>query len=115
MELQDSKSLVMGLASHTEAALRRWEEGEGPRRSWYKPVEDSGPLGRAVRFVLGNPQLFLISSSDTSLLPLILEAAEKALGEKFNVQRFHDFILAQGLLPPGLLRKAVIENFVPKQ
>ena len=59
-------------------ALRRWEEGEGPRRSWYKPVEDSAPLGRAVRFVLGNPQLFLISSSDTTLLPTILEAAEKA-------------------------------------
>src|SRR5207248_9709930 len=45
----------------------------------------------------------------------IRQAAEKALGAKFNVQRFHDFILAQGLLPPDLLRKAVIENFVPKQ
>jgi hypothetical protein len=38
--------------------------------------------------------------------------AEKALGPKFNVQRFHDFILSQGLLPPNLLRKAVMEDFV---
>jgi len=43
----------------------------------------------------------------------IRQATEKALGPKFNVQRFHDFILSQGLLPPNLLRKAVMEDFVP--
>jgi hypothetical protein len=42
----------------------------------------------------------------------IRSAAEQALGPKFNVQRFHDFILSQGLLPPNLLRKAVMEDFV---
>jgi Bacterial protein of unknown function (DUF885) len=42
----------------------------------------------------------------------IRSAAEKALGPKFNAQRFHDFILSQGLLPPSLLRKAVMEDFV---
>jgi hypothetical protein len=42
----------------------------------------------------------------------IRQAAEQALGPKFNVQRFHDFILSQGLLPPNLLRKAVMEDFV---
>jgi hypothetical protein len=42
----------------------------------------------------------------------IRAAAEKALGPKFDVQRFHDFILSQGLLPPDLLRKAVMAEFV---
>jgi len=42
----------------------------------------------------------------------IRQAAEKAMGAKFNVQKFHDFILSQGLLPPDLLRKAVMEDFV---
>jgi Bacterial protein of unknown function (DUF885) len=37
---------------------------------------------------------------------------EKALGSRFDQQRFHDFILAQGLLPPDLLRKAVMDDFV---
>jgi len=41
--------------------------------------------------------------------------AEIALGDKFNRQAFHDFILAQGLLPPELLAKAVMESFVPQQ
>jgi Bacterial protein of unknown function (DUF885) len=40
---------------------------------------------------------------------------EDALGPKFNQKKFHDFILAQGLLPPDLMRKAVLEDFVPSQ
>ncbi len=40
---------------------------------------------------------------------------ERALGPKFDRQKYHDFLLAQGLLPPALLRQAVFEDFVPKQ
>ncbi|MDB4901618.1 MAG: hypothetical protein JWQ63_899 [Mucilaginibacter sp.] len=40
---------------------------------------------------------------------------EKALGDKFNQQRFHDFILSQGILPPALIREAVMGDFVPKE
>jgi hypothetical protein len=40
---------------------------------------------------------------------------EAALGPNFNQKKFHDFILAQGLLPPDLMRKAVMEDFVPAQ
>ncbi len=50
----------------------------------------------------------------TRLLELRL-ATEKALGQKFDAGRFHDFVLGQGLLPPNLLRKAVMEDFIPKQ
>lgn len=38
---------------------------------------------------------------------------EKALEKKFDQQRFHDFILSEGMLPPHLLRKAVFNEFVP--
>ncbi|HWF90859.1 MAG TPA: DUF885 domain-containing protein [Terriglobales bacterium] len=40
---------------------------------------------------------------------------EAKLGTKFNQKKFHNFILAQGLLPPDLMRKAVMEDFVPRQ
>jgi uncharacterized protein (DUF885 family) len=40
---------------------------------------------------------------------------ERTLGKNFDRMRFHDFVLAQGLLPPKLLRKAVLEEFVPSQ
>lgn len=48
----------------------------------------------------------------TRLLALRKET-EKALGAKFDQKKFHDFILSQGLLPPDLMRKAVLEEFVP--
>jgi uncharacterized protein (DUF885 family) len=37
---------------------------------------------------------------------------ELLMGDRFDRQAYHDFILAQGLLPPSLLRKAVMEQFV---
>ena len=50
----------------------------------------------------------------TKLIALRKET-EGSLGAKFNQKKFHDFILAQGLLPPDLMRKAVVEEFVTKQ
>jgi uncharacterized protein (DUF885 family) len=50
----------------------------------------------------------------TKLLALRKDV-EMAMGPKFNQKKFHDFILAQGLLPPDLMRKAVMENFVKAQ
>ncbi|MDK2125581.1 DUF885 domain-containing protein [Parachitinimonas caeni] len=41
--------------------------------------------------------------------------AELALGKHFNQQAFHDFVIAQGILPPRLMKKAVLEQFVPAQ
>ncbi|KIO75105.1 hypothetical protein TH53_22470 [Pedobacter lusitanus] len=40
---------------------------------------------------------------------------EKALGTRFNALRFYDFILSQGLLPPALIREAVMTDFIPAQ
>ena len=40
---------------------------------------------------------------------------ERTLGPAFDRQRFNDFILAQGMLPPSLLKKALFEDFVPRE
>src|SRR5580704_12143838 len=50
----------------------------------------------------------------TKLIALRKET-EATLGPKFNQKKFHDFILAEGLLPPDLMRKAVLEDFEPQQ
>jgi uncharacterized protein (DUF885 family) len=50
----------------------------------------------------------------TRLLALRKETEGK-LGHKFDQKKFHDFILSQGLLPPDLMRKAVLDDFVPAQ
>ncbi len=40
---------------------------------------------------------------------------EIRLGERFDRRRFHDFVLAQGLLAPDQLAKAVNDEFVPTE
>jgi Bacterial protein of unknown function (DUF885) len=50
----------------------------------------------------------------TRLIDLRKET-EATLGSQFNQKRFHDFILAQGLLPPDLMREAVREKFIPAE
>jgi uncharacterized protein (DUF885 family) len=37
---------------------------------------------------------------------------EKTMGDRFSARAFHDFVLAQGLLPPELLKEAVLAAFV---
>jgi len=41
--------------------------------------------------------------------------AEVELGPKFDRQKFNDFVLAQGLIPPSLMREAVEKEFIPNQ
>ena len=62
-------------------AKGRWtDDAEGPRYSWYEPVRDEAAVERAVRYVLGDQQLFLNSSSDATMLRTILAAADAAPG-----------------------------------
>jgi hypothetical protein len=41
--------------------------------------------------------------------------AEIELGDRFDLQAFNDFIIAQGILPPKLMKQAVLEDFIPGQ
>jgi Uncharacterized protein conserved in bacteria len=43
------------------------------------------------------------------------QRAELALGGRLDRQRFNDFVLSQGMLPPDLLLRAVLDEFVPAE
>jgi hypothetical protein len=60
--------------------------------------------GQAVSYFYGYRQLLSLR-----------EETQALLGSKFNQQKFHNFILGNGLLPLHLLRKPVLEVFVPSQ
>ncbi len=73
---------LRGVATQTIKAVarRRWRANPERRFSWYEPLTDPGAVGRAVDYVLGRPGLFLNSTSDARLLPLILDAASQRRG-----------------------------------
>ncbi len=41
--------------------------------------------------------------------------AELKLGDRFDVQSYHDFVISQGLVPPELLEQAVMDQYVPSR
>ena len=67
------------------------------------------------RFTFRSPGQAVSYFDGLTRLLEIRETAQKTMGPRFDVQKFHDFILSQGLLPPALLRKAVMEDFVSRQ
>jgi aryl-alcohol dehydrogenase-like predicted oxidoreductase len=61
-------------------ARRRWgDDNTDPKFSWYEPLADPAAIGRAARYVLSDPRLFLITSSDYRHLPTVVEAASGSL------------------------------------
>lgn len=85
-EFEELYALCMekGVAMQTikSIAKRRWQEGdESPKFSWYEPIRDDDALRRAVHWVLRRPGLFLNTSSDATLLPKIIQAAEEFVAD----------------------------------
>ncbi len=58
-------------------AIGRWPAGQDEGKlSWYEPLTDPDAIARAVGKVLSDPQLFLNTTSDATLLPEILMNAD---------------------------------------
>jgi hypothetical protein len=90
---EEAKSLIM----EDMAIGESWAQNEIERYTYRIP-------GQAPAYYFGYTKLQALRTQ-----------TELALRDDFDQQSFHDFILAQGMLPPDLLKKAVMEDFVPAQ
>jgi aryl-alcohol dehydrogenase-like predicted oxidoreductase len=79
-------------------ARGRWTDGTTPHFSWYDPLTDPAAIDRAVRFVLANLQLFLNTTSDARLLPMVVDAATGSLEAPTDDEMRAD-IAAEGITP----------------
>lgn len=74
--LTECRRRRIALQTIKSIARRRWQEGNAEKHfSWYEPIKDPVVLRRAVHWVLSKPDVFLNTTSDTNLLPLILASA----------------------------------------
>ncbi len=94
-----------GVAVQTIKAVarRRWQDDSQPHHSWYEPLRDVDAIDRAVRFVLGQPGLFLNSSMDANVLKAILESAERvqAAPTALELEEDRERFAMQPLFAPG--------------
>ena len=59
-------------------ALAPWDGRPQTASTWYEPLTDPSDIELAVRWVLGREDVFLNTVSDLTLLPHVLDAAERA-------------------------------------
>lgn len=67
------------IAMQTIKAITRapWDERPADAPTWYAPLTEQADIDRAAQWVLGRPQVFLNTAGDLSLLPKVLEAADR--------------------------------------
>ena len=89
-----------GVAMQTikSIARGRWPERHDGQFSWYEPLVDAAAIGRAVRYVLADDDLFLNTTSDARLLSAIFDAASGPLDRPSDVEMDAD-IDAFGITP----------------
>jgi aryl-alcohol dehydrogenase-like predicted oxidoreductase len=58
-------------------ASRPWDGRDRTASTWYEPLREQADIDLAAHWVLGNPQVFLITTGDVEILPRLLDAAER--------------------------------------
>ena len=58
-------------------AWRRWDGRTSTTATWYEPLRDQSDIDLAAHWVLGNPQMFLLTTGDVEILPRLLDAVER--------------------------------------
>jgi hypothetical protein len=68
-----------GVAIQTIKSITRAPWGDRPHTTttWYEPLLDQDAIDRAVDWVLGRPEVFLNTVGDISILPRVLDAADR--------------------------------------
>lgn len=90
---EEAKSLIMNDVGIGET----WAQNEVERYTYRMP-------GQATAYYYGYNKMQALRAQ-----------TELKLRSQFDQQAYHDFILAQGMLPPDILKDAVMNEFVPSQ
>ncbi len=90
---EEAKRLIM----EDVAVGESWAQNEVERYTYRMP-------GQATAYYYGYGKMQALRAQ-----------TELKLRDDFEQQAFHDFVLAQGILPPEILKDAVMNDFVPSQ
>jgi len=80
-------------------ARRRWAPDVTRRFSWYEPLTDPDAIARSVQWVLADDRVFLNTTSDARLLPLVLQATADFDGRRPTDAQMEADGLAHGVRP----------------
>lgn len=89
-----------GLALQTikSAARRKYPNPNWTHATWYQPLSNPQAIEKAVAWVLGIPEVFVVSTGDLTVLPHILSAAAEFEGRPKEAE-MQDLVREQGMEP----------------
>ena len=90
-----------GVAMQTIKAitLGPWHAGRpATPTTWYEPLHDERDIDLAVRWVLGDPRVFLNTVGDVGILPLVLDAASRG-GERPSDADMDELLQRRAMTP----------------
>ena len=88
-----------GAADDQVASPRKpWDGRERDLATWYEPLREQADIDLAAHWVLGRPGVFLITTGDVSILPKLLDAAER-FSERPSDERMAELAGRLGLAP----------------
>jgi hypothetical protein len=89
-----------GVALQTIKAITRapWGNREQTANTWYEPLTDQSAIDTAVSWVLGRPEVFLNTVGDITILPKVIDAAER-FSERPSDAAMRELSDAFGLAP----------------
>ncbi len=89
-----------GVAAQTIKGITRapWGEATRTAATWYDPLRDQDDVDLAASWVLGNPQVFLNTVGDITLLPKTFDAASR-FRERPSVVRMDELLRRQEMAP----------------
>jgi hypothetical protein len=79
--------------------LGPWGEKEHTTTTWYEPLQDQADIDTAVRWVLGQPGVFLNTAGDVRLLPKVLDAAARFDGTRPSDADMEALVGRQSMAP----------------
>jgi aryl-alcohol dehydrogenase-like predicted oxidoreductase len=79
-------------------ARRKYPGGQWTHATWYQPLSEPEAIGKAVQWVLGLPEAFLITAGDLSVLPHVLSAAAQFEGQPPD-ESMRNLVAEQGMEP----------------
>jgi aryl-alcohol dehydrogenase-like predicted oxidoreductase len=79
-------------------SLAPWNGRDQTAATWYEPLRDQADIDAAVHWVLGNPDVFLNTVGDVSILPRVLDAAARFEARPSDAE-MHDLLVRAELVP----------------
>lgn len=97
--MQACKERGVAIQTIKAITLGPWQsERPATPTTWYEPLHDERDIGLAVRWVLGDPRVFLNTVGDVGLLPLVFEAASRGGARPTDAEM--DALLARREMTP---------------